>query len=240
MNKKETILNMPMNMLGLGGAFNRWFFQRRMQQSDVITLKEFIALNDKLLATDESFITWRDSETHKILRYGFSRKYESWKKLKSFLILSGFSYKDWILLIPETEKSFDYSVLDKKILIKQPVWKICGVKPSCVPMECIASMFGDEDRPEKINIGQILELTLEVAQEKSIDYYINPTLNLIQNKLKAYGFNKKDGPFMNFFWKETKSEKDFVEELVCNKSFSKKDAVTAVKLAQKAGYINIQ
>ena len=250
MKNKNELLNTQMNLLGLGGAFNGWFFRSwNMRQEQVMTLKEFIALNIVARTRNgsgqdipESFLCSSDEEMSNRAYPGFKKGSTSWKKLKVFLLENKFSYKDWPMLLPEVEttqgKRPDYSLLDKKTLLLLPVYKVTGAKLASSPINDIGNELLNEKDPEKIKVSDIMKITSKDADTLSGEpQSIQKTLFNIQKKLKAYGFTEKDGPFMKAVWKKSYTEEDFVNELVHNKNFSRNDAITAVKFGVKAGWI---
>ena len=241
---KQKLLSLPMNKLGLGGAFNGWFYDKDIQQSDVITLAEFISLNQCLKINKEAFICWRDDEVGKRLHRGLIKDSVSFKKLKVFLLKNNFTHKDWILLLPEIKTSKgmlpNLALLDKKILLELPYHRASNAKTSCAPANHIKYYFFENmdypvDRP--ILVKDIINLTGKQIESYFPSIILKRSLASIQKRFKECGFTEKDGPFMKLNLPLTKSKDDYINDLIENKNFSKKDALIAVELGIRVGWI---
>ena len=249
----KALLNTPMNKLGLGGVFNSWFFRpKKMTQDQVITLKEFIALNPFMKVNGERFTCWRDNDLQKYLSYGFAKESASWIKLKEFLIMKGFTFKEWIMLLPniKTNKGYvpDYKLLGKKILVDMPVCKITDVKPNCDPFRQISSAtFGAErnhNDPFQLKVKDILRWTAaEINTEfpsSEKNRAVRNTFLSIQGRLRHLGFGEKDSVVMKAYLFSLRTREDHITYLVQNKEFSRTDAVKAVAFGIKAGWIHVE
>lgn len=250
--KKKDLLNTPMNQLGLGGAFNNWFFYiSYMTQDQVLTLEEFISLNVDIKTNNDVFTCIKSEIEKAPIPKGFVKESKSWDKLRNFLIKNGFTQKDWILLLP-TKKTGrgevpDFKFLEKEMLLKMPVHKVTEVKPSCTPFKKIGNFILKEDWkgvPDQLKVEDILKLNPKKIRNQSFvqgydgfDRTVMHTLLGIQKKFLEYGITEKDGLFMKAFLEPLKSEKSYIADLVQNLGFSPKDAQTAVSLGKKAGWI---
>ena len=244
MENKQKLLELPMNNLGLGKAFNNWFCNNKLQQSEVITLSEFISLNQGLKSNQESLVCWRSIEVAKTLHRSFVKESASFKKLKNFLLENKFTHKDFMLLLPEikTAKGLlpDLSLLDKEILLELPYHKVTDTKLSCGPANRILHYFFEVKKypyQQTILVKDILGLTGDQLQLFFSGKILEKTFVSIQNKFKTYGLTGKDGPFMELPLPLTKTKEDYINDLIQNKSFSKQDAITAVDFGIIAGWI---
>jgi hypothetical protein len=241
---KQELLNTPMNMLGLGGAFDNWFFnQKEMQQSEVITLKEFIELNPGLKIGTDTLICTNTPEKLGY-RSGFNKSRTSWGKIKNFLIKNKFTHKDWIMLLPEKiengKKVNDYAKMSKDDLLLMPICAITNVKPYSWPFKRTVKAITESISPEKCIVNVLIDWSISELEKEVTGPSVRPTLHSIQQKLFAYGFTKKDGKFMQSRFGKIETKQDYIDELIANKSFSKKDAMRATDLAIKAGWIKPQ
>jgi len=244
MENKKKLSDLPMNKLGLGGAFNNYFFNKRgQQQSDVITLAEFFALNQSPRANKETFICWRTKEIkEKFLRFrGFKKESVSFQKLKIFLLKNKFTHEDWVLLLPKIKTSkgliYDLSLLDKEVLLSLPYHKVTETKLNCHPARRICDCLNRSYDDQFILVKDILCLTNE--QVKLLPGYVEKTLINIQRRFKKHGLTDEDGPFMKINFSSVRSKDDYVNELIAIKGFSKKEAVLAVNFGIRAGWISV-
>lgn len=240
MENKQKLLDSPMNKLGLGGAFNSHFWNKRVSQSDVLTLSEFISLNPFLKGNKGKFICFRTPE---IKREAYCRDFikgsASFQKLKNFLLKNKFTHEDWILLLPDVKTSQglvpDLSLLDKASLVNLSYHKVTGTKLHCQPSERIRDYLGyPSEKP--ILVKDILGLT---HKQVKTPRYMERTFVNIQKKFKKYGLTEEDGPFMEIHFSSTKSQYDYVNELISDKGFTKKEAILAVDLGIRAGWISV-
>lgn len=249
----KALLNTPMNELGLGGVFNSWFFRpKKMTQDQVITLKEFIALNPFMKVNGERFTCWRNDEVNNYISHGFAKESASWIKLKDFLIMKGFTYQEWVMLLPniKTDKGHvpDYKLLGKKILVEMPVCKITDVKPNCYPFRQISNAtFGNErnhNDPFQLKVKDILCWTAaKINTEFPLserNRSVRHTFLSIQARLRQLGFGEKDSVFMKAYLFSLRTREDHIANLVQNKGFSRPEAVKAVALGIKAGWIHAE
>jgi|GEM_PF-6404650 len=248
--KKQELLNTQMNQLGLGGAFNRWFtiygLGQKTEKQDIFTLQEFISVNEVLKSNKEVLICYKREAGRIQNSPGFIKDSQSFKKLKKFLLDNCFTYEDWILLLPEVDspkgKRPDYSLLDRKNLMDQSVSRVVGVKGLCEPVQQLEYIFHSENRylrKSTVTIREVLGLTMEIIESVASIYSYGKTLLIIQRKLEDFGFTKKDGPFMEIKFPESKSKDKFVEDLVRFKGFSRRDAKIAVEFGLRAGWIKV-
>jgi hypothetical protein len=248
---KQELLNMQMNQLGLGGAFNRWFtiygLGQKTEKQDILTLRDFIGVNPGLKTNKEVFFCYKREGSRLMEWPGFIKDSKSFKKLRQFLLDNEFTYKDWILLLPDVDtpkgKRPDYSLLDKKTLLDQFVSRITGVKGACEPVQQLEYIFHPEDKyypkMSTATVEQMLSLTMEKIESVASIYSYGRTLQIIQGKLKNFGFTSEDGPFMEIKFPESKSKDKFVEDLVRFKGFSRRDAKIAVEFGLRAGWIKV-
>ncbi len=255
LKKKKDLLNTQMNQLGLGKAFNGYFFNyyksSTMSQSDVLTLAEFITLNPKLITNNDMFVCWKTEDIKRQVHQGLVKDSRSFIKLRNFLLENGFNQNDWILLLP-TKKTGrgevpDFKYLEKSIIRQMPVYKLTEVKPTCDPFRKICSfVFGDTwtGNAEQLTVGDILKLSPKAIKHQSLiggwDCFDRTTMRTflgIQKKFSEHGLNEKDGPFMKAFLEPLNSVQSYVADLVQNEGFSKKEAETAVRVGKKVGWI---
>lgn len=242
---KKQLLATPMNKLGLGGAFDSWFWGKHMQQKDVLSLKEFMNLNS-LKASTEKFIC-RRIESDQPSSCGFIRRSKSWEKLKEFLLKSGFTHDDWAMLLPEVDSSagvaLDIKLLNKKILLSLPYLKVTDVKAVCGPARAIQHFFDSKGGPMMIVVKDMLSLTGEmigsILPSGCERRKLEKTFQGVQAQFKLYGLTERDGPFMKLKFPFTHSREYHVDDLVNNKNFTRKDADAAVDIGIKAGWIKV-
>lgn len=246
MENKQKLLNSPMNKLGLGGAFNNRFWNKDMQQSEVITLAEFICLNPFPKANKELFICWRTLEVKSKLYYGqFIKESRSFQKLKGFLLKNKFTHEDWMLLLPDvnTAKGLfpNLGLLSKQSLLNLPYHHVTETKLSCRPAEIIRYHVGHSSE-QPILVKEIIDFTTDDVTTLVLGFsgkLMEKTLANIQRKFRRYGLTEKDGSFMKIHFSLTKSKDDYVNELTVNKGFSTEEAVMAVNFGIKAGWISL-
>ncbi len=235
--KKNTLLNTPMNKLGLGGALNNWFsYYGREKQDEVLTLGEFIKLNSDLKTQSETFRVWKNEDglLYKLQKIGFEKDSISWKKIYDFLINNGFAYKDWIQLLPniQTPRGMcpNFALLDKKTLMTIPVHKIVDIKRSCNPYKRIQSYMEKWD--EVLTVSDLL-LGLSTEQVEYLAKHgdTENAMGRIQKKLKDYGFTAKDGDLMKSkLLPEDRTTINYVKDLQ-NEGYAKKEAEFIVNIA---------
>ena len=244
---KTALLGLPMNQLGLGGLVNNHFFKPKyMKQEEVITLSEFISCNSGLKINEDSFLCSKNEDLKErvpSLDYGFKKGSKSWKKIKTVLLENGFTHKEWILLLPDikTAKGMfpNFALLKKDVLLDLPICKVTNIKESGEPYERLKDFFFKNEgttRYISVSVRDIIMLDIKGAQ--SI-YGVEKTLISIKKKLTEYGFTGKDGPFMKLNFSKLESESDYIEDLINNRDFKRKEAETAVRLGIKAGWIQI-
>ncbi len=247
MKTKNELLNTKMNELGLGGAFNNWFFDdKRMKQHEVLMLKDFITLNRDLKINTDEFVC-RVVASNPLDRRGFIKASTSWNKLKKFLLENNFTHDDWIMLLGEYKSSkgqvYDYSLLDKPTLFSLPVNKVTDAKANCQPLQTICSSITNSNDIKGLTVKVLLTTKQEILQARLgghfLDRTIQHTLSGIQNRFFAYGLTQKDGPFMKMRFGSIKTSKDYVDDLVQNKKFTRNKAIRAVKLGIEAGWIQV-
>ncbi len=244
MENKQKLLDSPMNKLGLGGAFNNYFWSKDVQQSDVITLTEFISLNPFLKASKEIFICWRTPEIKRSIRHRtFIKESRSFQKLKNFLLKNKFTHEDWVLLLPNalTAKGLlpNLALLSKQSLLNLPYQHVTETKLSCRPAELIRYYF-ERSSEQPILVKDIINLTDDNLQSSFFPPYkktMEKTFVNIQKRFKRYNLTKEDGPFMKIDFSSKKSKDYYLNDLIHNKGFSKKEAITAINLGIKAGWI---
>lgn len=195
---KEKFLQKPMNRLGLGKCFNRYFFDesstkylvnnelRYMKQSDVLSLEDFFELNSSLGRKINFLITRKKSFQPQ--KNSLSIKTTSFLKLKNLLEKKGFDRDDWLWL---AEKKLSIEDLPKEKILNYSIIEILGSYRSCLPMKTIAEFFSLA--PEEILVKDLMSLD-------DSDALLMPaallTLQAAQRRLRRYGFNDGDGQFM--------------------------------------------
>lgn len=212
--EKQDILLTPMNKLGLGTRFNSHFFYSKrnlMNQEEVITLDEFLKLNNQPLVGKEGFIVWKSEDARKKIwnSDNFTVVSDAFSKLKSFLLENNFDYNDWIMLLPITEDPqyrfrFKYELLSKEKLSKIWIHRISGIKANSIPYRnlwWIVNPNGDNRNICKppITVEQVLGLdTGMLFHDGGPTWHSHQLKSIpkIQKKLREYGFSEKDGVFM--------------------------------------------
>jgi len=164
--KKEILLNTYMHELPVSKRLNKRFSPNR-----ALTLREFMKLNPFLIYETDGFIGYGGEED-----YFFYKKTLLWEELKDFLHKSGFTSEDWAMLIPNESinKRKDLSYLTKDQILLLPV---------CV----ISTGSSTSHKMVGLKVSDLLKVESAPYNKQTI---------AIQNKLRLWGFDDSDGPFM--------------------------------------------
>jgi len=187
-----------MNKLGLNRSFNRYFLDetsatylvkgelRPMRQSDVLSLEEFFELNSNS-GRNVRFLITRKPE-FKPKKNSLSVSTTSFYKLKALLEEKGLSSDDWIWL---AERKLTIEELPKEKMLDCSIVDILGSYRGCSPMKTISQFFG-------LPVEQVLVKDLMALDDETISSMLSAllTLQTMQRRLRRYGFNDNDGPFM--------------------------------------------
>ena len=202
LSSKEELLETPMNLLGLGMHFNKYFFEnsekryfingvlRTMEQSDVLSLKEFIELNHE--KNKSSYLITR--------RTGFDpkknelyRQTTSTSKLIDFLTKAELDYQDCFLLMNDKHEKM-LSELTKDELMELPAFFLVAnyYKENLV---FVLNRYFKRDWLDPVLIKDIMSIDDDIASSPKI-IRIGLALQRMQRRLRRYGFNDGDGKFM--------------------------------------------
>ncbi len=162
---KEILLHTYMHELPLSKAFKKKF-----DPSRPLTLGEFIRLNPYLRYQTDGF-TGPGGEEY----YYFAKSSTLWRELKNFLMESGFTPADWMMLISDKKVNgrTDFSSLTKEQILSLPI----GVLS---PGSSTNNMIG-------VTVADFLK-------KEYIPF--NKQASAIQRILESLGFTEDDGPFM--------------------------------------------
>ncbi len=265
MKLKEQLLQTKMHQLGLPKSVSRYFFNPRdIKEEDVITLQEFIKMNHEILGNKDPFFISKAHKEHFLNNYNsrncFDKRSATWTKIKTFLLENGFTYKDCVHLLPGGRR--DMSLLSKKQILSLPMRNLNMEYYTFQILRQYITKVDDVDRNDfsvfkeyenaKRNYNQSFHCTpiaeLMVLNGSDIQMIMKEeepdrrrfrlVLHNAQRKLKSWGFTKTDGKFMGLYLYPTCHTKDeFVTYLTTEKSFSKKQALTALKLGKRAGWV---
>ena len=249
MNRRE-LFNAPMNNLGLGGAFNRWFTNcgdgQKIEKKDILTLIEFMGLNPNLMTNKDTFICHKKDLPCRPNHFGFIKDSKSYKKLKQFLLDNQFDYKDWVHLLPDIEtpkgKLPDLTLLDKDILGDQPFSIVTGVKKLRGPVQQLEYIYHPENQSQRkstLSVNDVLGLNMDQITSVAYIKSYGKTLQVIQRKFKELGFTAEDGPFMQINFPNSKKRENYIEDLIKFKGFTRTRAIRAVNDGIDAGWIKI-
>lgn len=249
--RKKHFLQTQMNRLGFGGAFNKIFEDsysgraQRIDQSDVITLQEFFDLNQSLAYTNDFFVCDK-------VRKGMYVSPTSivYKRFVEFLINNGFTYKDWINLLPKTKRvqggvTFDLSLLSKEQVLRCTIQSVTGINTDSSfyhdLIEVVKGVRSEDYFGISVTVKELLSMTYKEIQkiydaEYSLRSY-ETTFELIQKKLQSFGFTKDDGIFMEIVF-QVKTSESMIELLIQTKGFDREKAKLAVELGLEAGFIS--
>ena len=198
---KNPLLETPMNKLGLGRCFDRYFLDeseknyfvdgvsRRMNQKDVLTLQEFIALNPT--PKENKFLKTRKIEFKNDKNYFLDAGTESFLKLVAFLEEAGFNHQDWIG-VSHKKRQPVLANMTKRQIMELPAIEILGIYESCSPAKKLEEYF--KKCQKDISIKDIMQLTDESVSLFMME--ILSTLQRLQRRLRRFGFRDGDGPFM--------------------------------------------
>lgn len=216
-----------MTELGLGGAFNNYFLRfpmdnkRLAPKEPAMTLQEFFDANRQFIADPtERLICNKDNG-------GFTVQSPSFQRLKSLLILKGFTTDDWIMLAdkPSKPKSgvkqgnlFPFSFDKKSELMKQPFISLRLVKLNSETFRFFLQALPVK-KVEQIMLSDVLAITrediVEVTGTKEfwkIPYSQVQSLRIfitkLQNNLTEFGFKPEDGSFMTISFKKVERVDD--------------------------------
>lgn len=201
-----------MNKLGLKISFNRYFLDetsttylvrgelRPMRQSDVLSLDEFFELNSISGRSVKSLITRKPEFKPK--KNALSVNTTSFYNLKDLLEKKGFNCEDWIWL---ADKKLRIEELPKEKILELPITEVFGIYSNCLPMKNIGDFFFAP--AEMILVKDLMIIDDETISNSSLLLAV-PTLQITQRRLRRYGFNDSDGPFMraslDFFTRKNK------------------------------------
>jgi len=206
-DQKLKLLDTRITELGLGDGVNKNFafdaLKKPIASDDVLTLGEFITLNQKVLKRSQLLICNKKGQTMMALSSPHG------KILESFLAEKGFDKHDWILLAPQgSGKEYkDLSSIDKEILKQLPYVDVCQMVKSSETTRCIDQILELRKKSKEEN-ALSLESFLQLSKEQFSWVYFNqsyPFKTLLklsasfirtQKKLIELGFTKEDGPFM--------------------------------------------
>ncbi|MBP9821578.1 MAG: hypothetical protein KBC98_01700 [Candidatus Pacebacteria bacterium] len=193
---KETLLETPMNRLGLGNVFNKYFLQQTMRQDQVFTVNQFFEANKSIRqAITRGIVCVSTSTTIPFRKRFIKRSSKPFQVFLEFLTSHGFTSRDWIMLLPKgVAGRLDYGKLSHEQLKTLPVFQVTYVTATGRPMKWIAAaFFGDERQSSSISVQEILMLNqkdvFKKISKKGKEYYsVLYTFSVIQKKLVEYGF----------------------------------------------------
>lgn len=198
---KNPLLDSPMNKLGLGRCFDRYFLDesdknyfvngvsRRMNQKDVLTLREFIDLNPS--PRENKFLKTRKDDFKNGKNYFLDSGTESFLKLINFLEEAGFNHQDWIG-VSHKKRQPVLENMTKREILALPAIEVLGIYESCSPAKILEKYF--KKYQKDISIKDIIQLT-----DEQISLHLMETLSTLQRlqrRLRRFGFRDSDGPFM--------------------------------------------
>jgi len=255
---KKKILQTLINDLGLGIKLTGYSATRWT----VMTVQEMFDVNQGLKGNKDGIKCFRDENGKPV--GAFIKDSKKWRDLRDFLLKSGFTYKDWPMLLPETgtPKRFDISLLSKDQLKLLPFRQVCNVQPGGTPYDALAGFIrpevtdtthrNREDHHEYLDIPVHELLKVGYTEvEKIIKTYSSSTYGMntdavpgfrktlcsMQEKLAKYGFTKKDGPFVKCYFGKKTTPQQIYEDLVRNRGFTSFRAYYVIGLAKHAGLI---
>lgn len=163
---KEELLHTCMHKLPLSKVFVKRFDPNRP-----LTLKEFMELNPYLKYQTDGFIGPGKEEY-----YFFSKSSPLWKELKKFLLDSGFTSSDWMMLISDKKVNgrTDFSSLTKEQILSLPIGVLSPGSST----------------------NNMVDVTVADFLKQEYVYY-NKQVGAIQKILISLGFTENDGPFMS-------------------------------------------
>ena len=164
--KKEILLNTYMHELPLSKIF-----KKRFDPDRPLVLREFILLNPYLRYQTDGFIGPGKEEY-----YFFCKNSSLWRELKKFLIESGFTPLDWMMLISDKKVNgrTDFSSLTKDQILSLPIGALsAGSSTNKMVGVTVADFLNREYVP------------------------FNKQASVIQKILMSLGFTEEDGHFMS-------------------------------------------
>jgi hypothetical protein len=246
--KKQEMLATTLDKLGIEGFPSRTeldSWQRSGKQFP--TLEEFINANNSRLLTSYD----------KYNLYPAGIWDVSIKLLKFILLNNGFTVNDWIMLCPRINAGggkgqYDLSALPKEWIKNSPLESFTKIafKSSLIARKlpemlevCFKKMPSAINNPIAYEtVGDFLNLFtpefqvfLSTVDRKKRSPYLS--MFSLQNVLRALGFDQNDGYFMSLVnpWEKTKQY--YVNQLMNAHNFSSEDAMIAVDLGLKVGWI---
>ncbi len=216
---KEQFLEKRMTELGFGEGVNKNFafdvLKKPIEYDDILTLREFILLNCKVLKRSQLLVCNKKGQAMMALSSPHG------KIIQDFLAKNNFDKHDWPLLASHTKsrEHRDLALIDKEVLKQLSFVDVCQMKKSSETTRCIDKILELRKRPEDKN-PLSLENFLQISKEQFSWVYFNrmyPFEVLIklsasfirtQKKLEKLGFTETDGPFMAIP-PRTFSKKDF-------------------------------
>jgi len=242
---QEKLLNTPMHQLGIPGRFNGRFYHKEFKYSgDVMTLKQFIEYNNKIMPSGERFICFKPGtvQRYPFVGDGIKRNSSCWFNLKKFLLANGFTAEHFIHLLPlvtETKnyRRLDYAALGKEKVNKLPFEKVLGIKSTGQNYLAIKKFMkfkrGHLDG-QVVTIKDILSLNNNdintIYAYCAHRAWLTPVLNSMQRKLKDLKFTEDDGAFLSVKMTNSKTKDYHIMRLVKHRDFSLEEARLAVEL----------
>lgn len=222
-NQENTLLNTPIDKLGLGPLVGRWFTQTECGQPlqiPAMTIAQFFKANNRFVGVGEKFVCSNQGDL------GFTQS-TSFKKLRTFFLDAGFSHKDWVMLLPKSNRKYRFSLLSKEQIMTLPFYQICGLKHNTPSFEALAGILvgpandGRNAKQLQVSVRELLTITrahlhqVFFGGEQPMDYGEVQTLiqlvHTAQKKLQMLGFSAKDGPFMSVSFKRENSPVRFMK-----------------------------
>jgi len=189
---KKNALETKMNNFGLGQSFDRYFFSKdnpKMNQEDVLTLQEFINLNQA--PREERFLETRKKEFKKGKYHLLDKQTTSCVKLIELLKEMEFNHQDWAVISKEKRKPVLKNMAKDKIM-NLPAMEIIGMYEGCCPAKIIADYF---KKPHKeIYIRDLMQLNDQIIFEEMRE--IISAIQRVQRRLRRHGLKDRDGLFM--------------------------------------------
>lgn len=212
--EKQKLLITSMCNLPLGTSFTIIF------RGSIFSLQSFINHNPFVKKEEDFFEFVMFGNKHA----AFKRKSKKWEMLKNFLLEKGFTCEDWPMLLPKIKGSdgrlvYDFSLLSKEKLLDIPIDVICPGKSTSY---CDAN----------VRVSDALKSDIHFCRSQ------NGAL-VIQRKLKFLGFSKEDGEFMKINNPKLKTKEYFVSLLTEKREFTIAEAITAIDLGLRAGWIHV-
>lgn len=245
MKTKKEYLITPMHQLGIH-ALKKYFFQKGMSDSDVITLGDFFSLNPNILFRTyfhfnnrSCFVCFKSGRLSEKQLHQDSSAYHA---LRTFLLANGFNHQDWPMLLPKQGNGeLDYGKLDKKILTTLPVTRVVSIQRGGLrtsPFVHAAERLWKKREFDtfSISVRDVLKITeRDIEKHIGSDRRILQTLEVIQKTFRSWEFSIKDGPFMKIpLYVQPKDKAQWVEYLMQQKAFGKEEVENLLELIEKA------